>query len=121
MNRTRLFVYGTLKLGFRSHSLLDGAEYLGPCSTGPGHFLLDCGDYPGMVRLAGSKAVQGELFSVDAATLARLDEHEGVPTLYTRESIELEGVAEEAEAYFYRGPMAGKVLIPEGNWTGATR
>jgi len=41
--------------------------------------------------------------------------------LYTRESIELEGVAEEAEAYFYRGPMAGKVLIPEGNWTGATR
>ncbi|MCE2803599.1 MAG: gamma-glutamylcyclotransferase [Gemmataceae bacterium] len=118
MNRTRLFVYGTLKQGFGSHSLLDGAEYLGPCSTGPGHFLLDCGNYPGMVRLAGSKAVQGELYLVDAATLARLDEHEGVPTLYTRESIELEGVEGEAEAYFYRRPMAGKALIPEGIWTG---
>jgi gamma-glutamylaminecyclotransferase len=109
MNRTRLFVYGTLKQGFGSHSLLDGAEYLGPCSTGPGHFLLDCGNYPGMVRLAGSKAVQGELYLV---------EHEGVPTLYTRESIELEGVEGEAEAYFYRRPMAGKALIPEGIWTG---
>lgn len=118
MNRTRLFVYGTLKRGFGSHSLLDGAEYLGSCSTGPGHFLLDCGNFPGMVRLAGQKAVQGELYAVDPATLAHLDEHEGVPTLYTRELIDLEGIEEAAEAYFYRGPMAGKALIPEGIWSG---
>ncbi len=118
MTRSRLFVYGTLKQGFRSHHLLEGAEYLGPYQTGPGHFLLDCGDYPGLIRLAGHKRVQGELYSVASSNFVRLDEHEGVPTLYTRELIDLEGVQGPAEAYFYQGPMEGKTLVKDGIWLG---
>jgi gamma-glutamylcyclotransferase (GGCT)/AIG2-like uncharacterized protein YtfP len=116
MSRTRLFVYGTLKRGFAAHPLLEGAEFLGACQTGPGHFLLDCGDYPGLVRLAGGGKVRGEIYAVDGEALARLDDHEGMPTLYTREPIALEDGAEPAQAYFFQGPMAGKTLIKDGVW-----
>ena len=116
MSFFRLFVYGTLKKGFSANSLLGDAEFLGNASTSPGYFLLNCGEYPGLVRLAGLKTVQGELYAVSQETLARLDQHEGVPTLYTREKIDLEGVDRLVDTYFYRGPMAGKTLVKTGIW-----
>ena len=73
--RVRLFVYGTLMRGERAHDRLRAAHYLGEFRTTPGYRLLDLVDYPGLVR-GGDDAVEGELYAVDARTLAALDASE---------------------------------------------
>lgn len=86
-----LFVYGTLKRGGSNHGWLEGQIVLGPASTAPGFTLYSLGKYPGLVADAADRdGVVGELWSVDAACLARLDAFEGVPEgLYVRERARL--------------------------------
>jgi gamma-glutamylcyclotransferase (GGCT)/AIG2-like uncharacterized protein YtfP len=85
-DRTLIFVYGTLKRGGSNHAQLAGQIYLGPASTAPGYTLYSLGEYPGLVAdPADRSGVNGELWAVDAATLARLDAFEGVDEgLYAR-------------------------------------
>ena len=86
-----LFVYGTLKRGGSNHGWLEGQIFLGPARTAPGFTLYSLGKYPGLVADAADRdGVVGELWSVDAACLARLDAFEGVPEgLYVREPARL--------------------------------
>ncbi len=88
---TLVFVYGTLKRGGRNHRCLAGQQFLGEARTAPGYMLYSLGDYPGMVRSADtSHDVTGEVWEVDAACLAQLDELEGVAEgLYERVSVQL--------------------------------
>ena len=70
---TPLFVYGTLKRGGSNHHHLAGQTFLGPARTTPGFTLFSLGAYPGLVAApADTRGVTGELWSVDAACLARL-------------------------------------------------
>jgi len=87
----RLFVYGTLKRGGSNHAQLAGQKFLGEAHTMPGYTLYSLGDYPGMVcQPADRHGVSGEIWEIDAAVLARLDEFEGVPEgLYRREAVPL--------------------------------
>jgi len=87
----RVFVYGTLKRGERNHHFLTGQQFLGAAQTAPGFTLYALGDYPGMVRSADpTHDVTGELWAVNAACLAKLDELEGVAEgLYERVSVQL--------------------------------
>lgn len=89
--KTRLFVYGTLKRGCCNHAQMAGAQFLGLARTPPGYRLYDLGGYPALVaRPDDPSAVVGEVWSVDAEVLARLDRFEGVHEgLYRRESIML--------------------------------
>lgn len=89
--RSILFVYGTLKRGGANHGWLEGQTFLGPARTAPGFTLYSLGQYPGLVAdHADHEGVTGELWSVDAACLARLDTFEGVPEgLYAREPARL--------------------------------
>src|SRR5690242_2147493 len=92
--RTRVFVYGTLKRGQRNHRLLAGQHFEGEAATRPLYRLYDLGRYPCLVEdPANGLAVCGEVWSVDQATLRRLDELEGVPVLFSRKDIALAGVA----------------------------
>ena len=50
--------------------------------------LVDLGAYPGLLK-KGRTAVKGELYEVNNDTLQDLDFLEEVPTLYTREVIQL--------------------------------
>ena len=107
----KLFVYGTLKRGdCRSHLLAD-ATYLGEAVTDPRYKLYTHGPYPALidaerVGLPGVP-IQGELYAVDAATLARLDEEEGLDEgLYERRPISLADPDGSAEAYFYLRSIA---------------
>ena len=86
-----LFVYGTLKRGGSNHGWLEGQLFLGPARTAPGVTLYSLGEYPGLVAdISDRDGVVGELWSVDAACLARLDAFEGVPEgLYVREGAHL--------------------------------
>lgn len=81
MSRAQLFVYGSLKRGGRHHDLMSRARFLGEACTEPGFALEPLGDYLALVERPDAAAVTlpvpGELFEVDAALLAALDEFEG--------------------------------------------
>ncbi|XP_047074531.1 putative gamma-glutamylcyclotransferase At3g02910 [Lolium rigidum] len=121
--RTLVFTYGTLKRGFSNHALLQDlfltgdASFAGAAATAA-PLPLVCGPYrvPFLLNLPGSAGchrVKGELYSVTARGLARLDELEGVSRgHYERLPVEVE-VADEGEAaegavayYAHRGYAA---------------
>ena len=105
----QVFVYGSLKRGYELHYLLDGARWLGEAATTPQYRLVDCGEYPGLVRSrVNGVSVRGELYQVDVECLQSLDEAEGVHLgLYSREHINLTGIdcleamSTGVWAYFY--------------------
>jgi gamma-glutamylaminecyclotransferase len=86
--RSLLFVYGTLRQGECNHEQMFGAEFLGPARTAAGFTLVDLGRAPALVA-GGRESVAGELYDLDAAHLARLDEFEEHPVFYVRLSIPL--------------------------------
>ncbi|MBK7401868.1 MAG: gamma-glutamylcyclotransferase [Myxococcales bacterium] len=99
----RVFVYGTLRRGERNHGQIAGALLLGPARA-IGYELLDMGPYPGM-RL-GRGVVHGELYAVDDARLAQLDEFEGHPHLFTRTELTLAD-GSRAFSWLWNGPPRG--------------
>lgn len=99
-----LFVYGTLKRGYRRHAALQGQTFLGQVWTAAHYRLYDCGGYPGLVEEASGISIQGELYQVDQQCLIILDEIEGVDAgLYRRGQVQLLPPYDTclAEAYFY--------------------
>ncbi|MFA6962365.1 MAG: gamma-glutamylcyclotransferase family protein [Opitutaceae bacterium] len=98
-----LFVYGTLKRGCKNHAHIAGQTYQGEARSEPGYRLYDLGDYPGMVvDTSDTEGVTGELWSVDNAALARLDEFEGLNEgLYRRVAIKLLTTSAPITAHTY--------------------
>jgi gamma-glutamylaminecyclotransferase len=107
-----VFVYGTLKRGGSNHGLLRGQRLLASARTRGGFRLFDLGGYPGLVEApAGGRAVEGELWAVDARCLERLDRLEDTAGgLYARARIALQAPCDglRAEAYLYRRNVAGR-------------
>ncbi|XP_047074917.1 putative gamma-glutamylcyclotransferase At3g02910 [Lolium rigidum] len=107
--RTLVFTYGTLKRGFSNHALLQDlfltgdAAFAGAAATAS-PLPLVCGPYrvPFLLNLPGSAGchrVKGELYSVTARGLARLDELEGVSRgHYERLPVEVVPAADEGAA-----------------------
>jgi gamma-glutamylcyclotransferase (GGCT)/AIG2-like uncharacterized protein YtfP len=63
--------------------------------------------------------VSGEVWLVNAATLARLDELEGISEgLYRRERVQLEAPFGDAEVdtYIYAGSTIGRPMVSGGKW-----
>lgn len=92
----KLFVYGSLKRGFKQHERhMKTARFIASTKTAQPAFnlvaVLDSNvdfPYPGMME-DGDFHVKGELYEIDDALLKRLDEYEGEG--YERIEIELEG------------------------------
>ncbi len=99
-----IFVYGTLKRGCRNHHHLAGQKLVSAARTVPGFTLYDLGGYPGLVPHAADRTgVAGEIWSVDAEALRRLDAFEGVHEgLYRRAPIALQAphAAAVVDAYY---------------------
>lgn len=93
-----LFVYGSLKRGFRHHSELEGARFLAEVRTIPGYTLVSLGSYPALI-VSGSDHVVGELYRVTNEHLLRLDVFEG--TDYERGEVDIESGI-RAHAYLLR-------------------
>lgn len=110
----RVFVYGTLRVGEPYHHLMSPCEYLGQCTTAARFALINLGRYPGITH-NGSASIVGDLYLVDAQTLQELDEYEGYPEYYTRESIELSD-GSTAIAYIYIKSTDDCPEIPSGDW-----
>jgi gamma-glutamylcyclotransferase (GGCT)/AIG2-like uncharacterized protein YtfP len=86
----------------KSHELLADQQFIANVCTEPRYRLYDCGPYPALVEDAdGGESIKGELWHVDSAALPRLDAFEGVPTLFQRRAIEIQGVPGATFAYFY--------------------
>lgn len=100
MSKTNLFVYGTLQRGCRNHTLLAGQTFFGEARTEPRYRLLDLGEYPGLIEAENGESVVGEVYAVEAETLATLDQFEDVPCLFVRRPVVLIGWRQPVEAYF---------------------
>jgi gamma-glutamylaminecyclotransferase len=91
MNKTKVFVYGTLKKGSRSRGLDrwgEGADFIGHAVTSKPIFsLYDLGAFPA-VGITGSNHIAGEVWSVNDDTMADLDRIEGYPAFYKRTQID---------------------------------
>lgn len=108
----RLFIYGTLKRGDCRAPLLANAAFLGQAVTTQRYKLYTHGPYPALVEASAigqpGLAIHGELYDVDDAILARLDEEEGVDEgLYERRAIALHDREVGVQAYFYLHSVAG--------------
>ena len=105
-----VFVYGSLKRGYKLHYLLEGQLSLGHAVTQPLYRLFDMGSYPGLIEWPEGLAINGEVYQVDADCLTQLDEVEGVAErLYVRRGISLRTRLDDKEihAWFWLGSVAG--------------
>ena len=82
--RSHVFVYGTLRRGFSNHRFLTGARFVGPGRTAESHGLYLEDGIPYLAAGEGRYPVVGEVYAVDAAILAGLDELEEHPRVYAR-------------------------------------
>lgn len=113
----RVFVYGTLKRGFRLYDNMKHAHFVGKAQL-PGYEMYEICWYPGITKSKDS-VVFGEVFDVDDDTLRRLDEIECETYLYKRdrETVYFEdGTSCQAWFYEYLGEMPSENLIPKGIW-----
>jgi gamma-glutamylcyclotransferase (GGCT)/AIG2-like uncharacterized protein YtfP len=113
--RSELFVYGTLMRGEHHHDLMADAEFIAAAETLPAYDLVLIDYFPALLA-GGQTCVLGELYRVDAETLARLDELEEVPDYYVRARIWLAD-GKSADTYLLpreRAPRA--VPIPSGSF-----
>ncbi|MBW3584225.1 MAG: gamma-glutamylcyclotransferase, partial [Euryarchaeota archaeon] len=115
--RPLLFAYGTLRPEAdhpMARWLEARSDHLGP-ATCPG-LLLDLGAYPGYI--IGNGTVHGDLLRLrDEDDLVVLDDYEGVPDLFVRETRAVRGPDGKVEAIVYRhyGPAKGR-KIANGDW-----
>lgn len=79
-----LFVYGTLKRGFRNHYLIEHGLYVSDKSiSGFDMIQLDYADFPALLP-GGNGDIHGEVFLIDDETLRTTDRLEGHPNIYLR-------------------------------------
>lgn len=118
---TLVFVYGTLKRGGSNHHFMAGQAFVGAASTASGFTLFDLGGYPGLVPAPGrAEGVSGEVWLVDDACLARLDQLEGTAEgLYGRKPVPLAEpfAASGAQAYVFLGDVGGRPHLGS-SWAG---
>jgi len=105
-----VFVYGSLKRGYKLHYLLESQLSLGNAVTQPLYRLFDLGSYPGLIEWPEGLTIHGEVYQVDADCLAQLDEVEGVvEMLYARRRIFLQTSIEgkQIHAWFWLSSVQG--------------
>lgn len=109
MNRTILFIYGSLKRGQANHRLIADQEYLGEAVTDSRYRIVHLGRYGGLVRAdPGGLPVKGELWAVSRCCLGELDDFEQQEGLYFRSPVSVVG-RDGVEAYYWTGEVPGDV------------
>lgn len=82
----KVFVYGTLKRGGRFHKALQDSTFLGEART-KHLYGAYWNRYPVVTRKLSELQVHGEVYEVDDVVLKELDQIEGHPDLYIRDSV----------------------------------
>lgn len=110
----KVFVYGTLKRGHGNHHLLKGSRFIGiDFIYGT---LINLGPFPAVIE--GKRAVEGEIYEIDEATLHRLDLLEGHPNFYERKTTVTINAAERVSYYQFKHPPQTRVqVVLSGKWS----
>ncbi|WP_373088626.1 gamma-glutamylcyclotransferase [Zhongshania sp.] len=113
---TLVGVYGTLRKGFGLHSILEESEFIGEYSPQVPYRMVNVGYYPALLPTEENNPITFEVYEVDDSTLHRLDLAEGVPTLYHRQVVDIEGLS--VNIYIFTDVEWGEGLepIPSGNF-----
>lgn len=112
---TTVFVYGSLLSGEANHHVMRGAELLRATTTIAAFTLYDLGPYPALLA-TGDTAIEGEIYRVSAAILARLDRFEDHPRLYRRGAVALSCGTEAAAYYFVDEALARRCPVLGPSW-----
>lgn len=113
-----LFVYGTLMRGHLRSNTLRYERYIGEAVTLPQYNLLDCGNYPGLVRVENDgRAIHGELYEVNSGLIEVLDQIEGSPDLFRLEAVEIENTP-AVYAYFFKHKVNKPRYCQNNRWEG---
>lgn len=116
-----IFVYGTLKRGFRNHHLVHDSEYLGEATTAERYTMTVAEGTPFVNRDKKLSHIHGEVYSVTANTFDKLDELEEHPVWYKREEIEVHLHQENEQPLFLTAwiyfKSQGGVVISTGKFT----
>ena len=125
----QLFVYGSLRSGFRSPAY----EYISRYFVFAGDArvrgkLFDLGSYPAGIKTNDNTFIVGELYNIKsenefAWAIGQLDDYEGVTVepdevqLYRREitEVHINNTITHAWIYWYNGDTSGKKLIESGD------
>ena len=125
----QLFVYGSLRSGFRSPAY----EYISKYFTFVGDArikgkLYDLGEYPAAIPVAEDSFIIGELYTIKnehefSWAMAQLDDYEGLNVeageekLYHRkiEEVYINNQVVSAWVYWYSGDVTGKPVIVSGD------
>lgn len=125
----QLFVYGSLRSGFRSPAYEYVSRYFDLVSPAKvkGE-LFDMGEYPAALPAANDKYIVGELYRIRhenefAWAIGQLDDYEGVDVafdeiqLYRRELVEVycDDKITHAWIYWYNGDVTGRPVIESGD------
>lgn len=110
MNHILIFVYGTLKKGYRNHHYLQDATYYGE-GTLVDYEMFDLGTYPG-IRYKEAASVDGELYLVNELIKKDIDMLEEEGTLYRCIKVEVKCNHQTLQAlvYEYLPEYHGEVL-----------
>lgn len=120
-NLTPIFVYGSLKRGFRLDPYLSNYP-IANVGRVRGAAIYDLGWFPGLRFVTDQQSsVEGEVYYVDDHTLRVLDRVEGAPSLYTRTSVtvHVDGdsqMLEGVDTYVYNGDVSEQMLVEDGVW-----
>ena len=113
-----LFVYGTLKKKQSNNFLLSEARFIGEGKTLQRYGLYAAG-IPYVIKDEAISQIRGEIYQLDARTMAVVDSLEGHPNLYRREKVKvvLNKIRPEViNAWLYFYPHLQGILIPSGEY-----
>jgi gamma-glutamylcyclotransferase (GGCT)/AIG2-like uncharacterized protein YtfP len=104
-----VFVYGTLRRGRSNHALLQTSTFIGEAATLKTYWMITAGAFPIVLDAAPEgcglppRAVAGEIYRVDDATLLELDHLEREGRAYDRKATDVHEAGRKSVAYIYVG------------------
>lgn len=134
--KTNIFVYGTLRQSFGNHHLLSHARFVGHAKTESKYVMHASGHIPFVSQSQAIAQIVGEVYEVDAQTLATLDRLEGCGVVseqplqfdanswYTREEVSVRWVdgSETLSAWMYFNEHETRhAIIPTGDFADCSR